>query len=438
MYLRAFRLVCPAAHVPLVEALLMAEGYRCAPDPLSPWCRRLVAEPRPLGGSLAAFFGYVYIQDRSSMLPPLALFDDMLRPRLPDDAPPAEPLAVLDMCASPGSKTGFAAQLAGEEGLVLGNEPSRDRLATLRANMQALGLPQVCTCSHEGQALPLAPGSWRRILLDPPCSGWGTEAKNPRVRSLWHGEKIRPLIALQRQLLAHAARLLAPGGVLSYSTCTTNTGENEEQVRYALDNLGLTLEPLPDYVGVCREQARAPHMDGVVRVDGERSGAQGFFIARLRRPGTAADVPPTGPSAPLPGVPLPRASLAAPCVDPGLLPAGEVMAFGDRVRFVPRLAFALPATLRWQAPALGRFSGGRVRLHPRTRLLLPSTPPPQALVLSRVEELRALLQGQSLPAPEQAATERDTGLYWASACGVLPLGRVLCRKGRAVWGTASA
>lgn len=437
MQLRAFRLVCPAAHVPLVEALLMAEGYRCSPDPLSPWCRQLTAEPRPLGSSLAAFFGYIYIQDRSSMLPPLALFDDVLRPRLPGGAPSAGSPVVLDMCASPGSKTGFAAQLAGEGGLVLGNEPSRDRLATLRANMQVLGLPQVCTCSHEGQALSLAPGSWRRILLDPPCSGWGTEAKNPRVRSLWHGEKIRPLIALQRQLLAHAARLLAPGGVLSYSTCTTNTGENEEQVRYAQDDLGLTLEPLPDYAGICREEAHGPHMDGVVRVDGERSGAQGFFIARLRRPGAVAAMPPAA-AAPLPGVPLPRVSLAAPCVDPGLLPAGEVMVFGDKVRFVPQPALALPATLRWQAPALGRYSGGRVRLHPRTRLLLPLTPPPQALVLTRVEEVRALLQGQSLPAPAQAAAERDTGLYWASACGVLPLGRVQCRKGRAVWSAPAA
>lgn len=70
---RSFRLVCETRHIPLVEALLRAQGYEFEPEPFSPLCRRLCREPRPLGGSLAAFFGYIYIQDRSSMLPPLAL-----------------------------------------------------------------------------------------------------------------------------------------------------------------------------------------------------------------------------------------------------------------------------------------------------------------------------------------------------------------------------
>ena len=111
---RSFRLVCPAHRIPRVEALLRAQGYAFEPEPFSPWCRRLCVEPRPLGASLAAFFGYIYIQDRSSMLPPLALA-------------PSTGAAVLDMCASPGSKTGFLAQLVGTEGFVLGNEPSSAR-----------------------------------------------------------------------------------------------------------------------------------------------------------------------------------------------------------------------------------------------------------------------------------------------------------------------
>ncbi|MDE6733912.1 MAG: RsmB/NOP family class I SAM-dependent RNA methyltransferase, partial [Desulfovibrio sp.] len=103
---RSFRLVCAPCAIPRVEALLRAQGYAFEPEPFSPFCRRLVAEPVPLGRSLAAFFGYIYIQDRSSMLPPLAL------------APGAGGCA-LDMCASPGSKSGFLAQLVGEGGFVL-------------------------------------------------------------------------------------------------------------------------------------------------------------------------------------------------------------------------------------------------------------------------------------------------------------------------------
>lgn len=136
---RSFRLVCPPEQMPQVESLLRAQGYEFEPEPFSPFCRRLLCEPRPLGSSLAAFFGYIYIQDRSSMLPPLALA-------------PRQGEAVLDMCASPGSKTGFLGQLTGPDGFVLGNELSRARLATLRANLHACNLPHVGTCSFEGQA----------------------------------------------------------------------------------------------------------------------------------------------------------------------------------------------------------------------------------------------------------------------------------------------
>ena len=179
---RSFRLVCPPEQMPQVENLLRAQGYEFEPEPFSPFCRRLLCEPRPLGSSLAAFFGYIYIQDRSSMLPPLALA-------------PRQGEAVLDMCASPGSKTGFLGQLTGPDGFVLGNELSRARLATLRANLHACNLPHVGTCSFEGQALPLTPGTWDAIQLDPPCSGWGTVEKNPQVLKLWQGDKLKGLEA---------------------------------------------------------------------------------------------------------------------------------------------------------------------------------------------------------------------------------------------------
>ena len=104
------------------------------------------------------------------MLPPLALA-------------PAPGSAALDMCASPGRKTGFLAQLVGRTGFVLGNEPSPTRLGTLRANLHQLNLIQAATCSYSGDALPLRPGSWDAILLDPPCSGWGT-ARTSTVRTV--------------------------------------------------------------------------------------------------------------------------------------------------------------------------------------------------------------------------------------------------------------
>lgn len=268
--LRSFRITVPEPAQSGVAALLEEEGFRFEPEPFSACCRRLTAEPRPLGSSLAAFFGLIYIQDRSSMLPPLALA-------------PEKGAAVLDMCASPGSKTGFLAQLVGPGGFVLANEVSHSRLFTLRQNLRVCNFLQAGTCSYEGQNIPLAPGSLRYIQLDPPCSGWGTAVKNPKVMALWHDDKVKPLIGLQRLLLRRAAGLLAPGGVVVYSTCTTNSGENERQVEYAEACLGLTREPLAPFPGFYWDDREGS--EGTLRVDGERSGSQGFYVARLRKTG---------------------------------------------------------------------------------------------------------------------------------------------------------
>ena len=248
--LRSFR-VTTEDQTPVLDLLTM-EGFRFEPEPFSKSCFRLVEEPFPLGSSLAAHFGYVYIQDRSSMLPPLALS-------------PQRGAAVLDMCASPGSKTGFLAQMVGKNGFVLGNELSHSRLYTLRMNLQTTNAVCAGTCSFSGDAIPLVESSWKNILLDPPCSGWGTVEKNPKVLEVWREDKVRPLIVLQRRLLARAAALLAPGGTVVYSTCTTNSEENEQQVAWA--------EAEPRLRAFMRDKEQALVLENVAEVRSLLSGA---------------------------------------------------------------------------------------------------------------------------------------------------------------------
>ncbi len=419
---RAFRLVCTPSEEQTVEDLLRAQGYEFEPDPFIPSARRLLAEPRPLGSSLAAFFGLIYIQDRSSMLPPAALC-------------PPHGAAVLDMCASPGSKTGQLAGMVGSDGFVLGNEPSPSRLATLRRNLHAMNLGWTASCCHEGESLPLPDAMWNYIQLDPPCSGWGTIERNPKVRDIWKDDKITPLIRLQRALLREACRLLRPGGTLVYSTCTTNDGENEEQVRYALDELGLELEPLASPPGFDLEDGRLG-IDGVWRLEPRSGDNQGFFVARLHKPAASperhADTPPFCPQAQAPRFELLSPDrLADAGVDPAALP-GPVGVFGASLHILPRQSLdLLPASLRWQGMYFGKYAkNGEIR--PAPRLRTPGNLPRVEFEgTGGIEAINGMLQGRAQQAP-CAASADAAGMALISWNG-LALGRATLKKNRLLW-----
>lgn len=473
---RSFRLVCGPEHVGLVEALLRAEGHVFTPEPFHPLARQVLEEPTPLGASMAAAFGLIYIQDRSSMLAPLLL-------------QPPRGGVVLDMCASPGSKTGLLAQLVGSTGMVLANEPNPRRLATLRQNLAVLNLAQVVTCGHPGQELPLSEERFSHIQLDPPCSGWGTVERNPRVREMWPEHKLGPLIALQRDLMRKAATLLAPGGRLLYSTCTTNPGENREQVQWATEVLGLVPAPLPSLPGFeqswTEDKTSGASSCGWLQIRTETGEGQGFFYAALTfsKPSGSTSVE-TGQVGPgqfvaarheqsgsnqhpsarsrrkrrgenagergnAPGIVIdPQACSGLLNVAWERLPPGEARDFGGRVIFLPELALspgrglALPSRLGWRGIELGRMGGGVLRLHPRMRLLLPEYAPGRGVNLDDVSDLQKLLQGQSLALPSGAIADLKRakgatgagvggriGLYWRS----LPLGWVTLKGGRYLW-----
>lgn len=419
---RTFRLVCDEPAIPVVEGLLREQGFDFEPEPFFAYARRLVREPFPLGESLAARFGLIYIQDRSSMLPPLTL------------APPIG-ASVLDMCSAPGSKTSLLSRLVGPRGFVFASEPSADRLATLRANLRRTGSVNTATAKAMAQDLPFADGVWSHIQLDPPCSGWGTVDKNPKVMEVWSGSKTAPLVSLQKTLLQKAADLLEPGGTVLYSTCTTNIEENEDQVAWALGALDFDLEPLAEPAGFVFEPPHRPGLDGVLRV-AEGSDGQGFFLARFVKRGEAS----ASPVAPaqkrdLPGTRLNLARiLGGDGLDLTRLPRGEVFDFGGKAFFLHERALDLmPGSLRWQGFPLGKVAGKGDRIKftpgPLARMLLaedPAQAPCDVFEADDIEVLERLFTGQSVPFK---AGRGSVGLYYRG----LPVGWLARKGGRVLW-----
>ena len=465
--LRSFRITTALSEQGKVMDLLQAEGFEFEPEPFSPFAFRLSLEPFPLGRSLAAFFGLIYIQDRSSMLPPLVL------------APPLG-ARVLDCCASPGSKTGFLAQLVGKNGFVLGNEPNPTRLGTLRANLFTLNFLNAATCRFSAAELPLPENSFSHILLDPPCSGWGTAERHPKVLTLWTEDKAKTLVALQRQLLKQAARLLAPGGELVFSTCTTNRAENEEQVVWVKENLGLTQLNISAPAGFTPAPLEMPEADGALRIAPDLGEGQGFFVAKFGKtpesslqalgalgaedaalfqalpqnstpaPTTAADdiftqtLPPVSANGQktkkafgqfrnkkTPAVTpqmLAAAALDSDCIDSNFLPPGQLMALANNVMFMPEPGMQfLPENFPWQGCFVGKLAGNGLLPLPRLRTLMREANDAPAVNVDDCELIKQLLSGRSLNV--NMPGKSWAGLYFKN----LPLGLLRIKGGRAIW-----
>lgn len=241
----------------------------------------VAADERPaLVASPAYAAGAVYLQNLSSMVPPLALAPE------PDDR-------VLDLAAAPGSKTTQLAALLGPDADLAAVEVVRDRFFRLRANLDAAGASFVKTFLQDGTKVPrYRPEHFDRVLLDAPCSTEGRfRADEPETFAYWSERKIREMQRRQTALLAAAVDSLAVGGTLVYATCSFAPEENEAVLDRTLTRFGdaLRLEPIP--LDVPAAQPALPAWDGQAFAH-DLSHArrllpdgtyEAFFVARLHK-----------------------------------------------------------------------------------------------------------------------------------------------------------
>jgi 16S rRNA (cytosine967-C5)-methyltransferase len=208
--------------------------------------------------------GFFTIQDESAALPCI-----LLAPQ------PGE--RVIDLCAAPGGKTTNIAEMMKNEGEVLAVDKYEAKLRLIRGSSDRLGLRNVTLLAADAETLEA--GQADRVLLDAPCSGLGVLSKKPDIK--WKRDMADVLVLARQQarMLDNASRLVKPGGVLVYSTCTIEPEENQEVVKgflqhhpeYTLEDAGRFVHP--DLVSPDGYVSTLPHLHGM----------DGTFAARLVR-----------------------------------------------------------------------------------------------------------------------------------------------------------
>lgn len=195
-----------------------------------------------------------------------------------------KPVAVLDLCAAPGGKSTALRSVLPEASLLVSNEPIPTRAQILLENITKWGAENCIVTNNYPRDFRKAKTKFDLILCDVPCSGEGMFRKDPATISEWSVQNVGKCWRLQREIVADAWECLNPGGTLIYSTCTFNTKENEENVRwiihtYDAEPIDIPTDPSWHITGSLLSGFDAPvyrFIPGITR-------SEGLFVCALRK-----------------------------------------------------------------------------------------------------------------------------------------------------------
>lgn len=244
-----------------------------------PWCVSGFALPdgEALGGHPAHLAGLYYLQEPSAMSVVEAL-------------DPQPGWRVADLAAAPGGKTTHLASRVGEHGLVVANDVNRKRLRALHDNLDLWGMNNVITTTRPIGQLARSEGEgFDGVVLDAPCTGEALFRRDPNAIRQWSPASVDGAARRQGELLADAAALVRPGGILVYSTCSFGIAENEQQVVDFLASTNhWTLEDSAHRLGAGPGVSLGSMATELTaRLWPHQVPGEGQFVARLRRESTA-------------------------------------------------------------------------------------------------------------------------------------------------------
>ena len=229
-----------------------------------------------LGSSIEHFTGQIYIQELTSMVPPLIAKYVIKKNR------------ILDCCAAPGSKTTQIADMMQNKGHILANDSRHTRIKSLRGNLDRLGVTNTTVSLRDFKSFPNTKAEL--YLVDVPCSSEGTIRKKNAVARNWKEKDYERFSKLQKGLLKKACQMAPKGSTIIYSTCTFSPDENEKIIseiltEESIDLKRINLNGLKTGKGISEwnGQIYDKEVEKCMRIWPHQNDTGGFFVARMEK-----------------------------------------------------------------------------------------------------------------------------------------------------------
>ncbi|WP_209331056.1 methyltransferase RsmF C-terminal domain-like protein [Lunatimonas salinarum] len=247
-----------------------------------PWCPEAsLLRSRP-SFTLDPLFhaGAYYVQEASSTF----LSHVLSALSVPKDA------VFLDLCAAPGGKSTLLASYLGKQGILVANEVISSRAQVLKENIVKWGIGNTVVTQNDASHFEPLKGLFDLVLVDAPCSGEGMFRKDPNAIAEWSPDHVTHCAVRQRRILDEVGALPKAGGYLVYATCTYNSRENEENIRFLAEEFSFepVQIPVPAEWGIVESHIKTDAGDFFgYRFFPHMVAGEGFFISVMKRASTA-------------------------------------------------------------------------------------------------------------------------------------------------------
>ena len=241
------------------------------------WCdNAFLSTLDNLGSSIEHFTGQIYIQELTSMLPPL-IVKDLIKEN-----------TILDCCAAPGSKTTQIAELMNNKGHIIANDVRYARIKSLRGNLDRLGITNTTVTLRDFKSFPNTKADL--YFVDAPCSSEGTIRKKNAVTRKWKDYDYERFSRMQKGLLKKACEMAPKGSTIVYSTCTFAPEENENVINeiineenVKLQNINLNGLKMKKGITSWKQNDYDKDVEKCRRIWPHHNNTDAFFLARMEK-----------------------------------------------------------------------------------------------------------------------------------------------------------